>query len=278
MDSTFINKKLRRLVFVLPVLAGCFSLSAANERHFTYTHESAVLPPGAREVELWTTYRTGRDEYYTEMDNRAEFEIGLTNRLMTAFYLNWKDVASQDNSTNPPSIKKEHEFQGISSEWKYKMTDPVANKIGSALYGEVSVGTDEFGFEGKLILDKRIGNHLFAYNIVVEPEWHRKADGGTTTPEVEFENDLAYTHFFTSRFAAGVEVRGHSEFTSENKPEHVALFAGPVVSYAAETWWVAFTAMGQLPAIKRSVNDKDSSLVLDEHERFNARLLLSFHL
>src|SRR5207249_2601297 len=96
-----------------------------------------------REIELWSTYRTGRNEYYTEFDHRAEFEFGLTPRLMTALYLNWKDVASQDNTTPNPSLKKEFEWQGISSEWKYKMTDPVADKIGSALYSELTLGTDE---------------------------------------------------------------------------------------------------------------------------------------
>src|SRR5581483_9323147 len=59
----------------LAALAAGVSLTRpalANERHFTYTYESGVLPPGAREVELWSTYRTGRHEYYTELDHRAE--------------------------------------------------------------------------------------------------------------------------------------------------------------------------------------------------------------
>jgi hypothetical protein len=258
-------RRWQKWLFSLPLVFVAVSICQANERHFTYTHESGVLAPGAREVELWTTYRTGRHEYYTEMDHRAEFEIGLTNKLMTAFYLNWKDVASQDNTTTPASIKKEFEFEGISSEWKYKMTDPVANKIGSARYAEFAVGTDEVGVEGKLILDKRIGKNLFAYNFVVEPEWHRELNGGLGVPEIELENNLAFTHFVTPRFGAGLELRAHSEFTSENKPEHIALFVGPVVSYATEGWWVAFTALGQLPAIKRSVNDKDSALVLSRN-------------
>src|SRR5438067_233982 len=106
--------KYGRILFVTMVLAGGLAgVGGANERHFTTTHESAVLPPGTREFEMWSTYRTGRNEYYTEFDHRAEFEFGLTNRLMTSLYLNWKDTAAQDNTTTPVSIKKEFEWQGI---------------------------------------------------------------------------------------------------------------------------------------------------------------------
>jgi hypothetical protein len=252
-------------------------VSFANERHFTYTYESSVLPKDGREFELWTTHRFGRHDFYSAFDHRAEFEFGLTNRLMTSFYLNWHSVAEEDTTTSPSTIKKESEFDGISSEWKYKMSDPVADKIGSAVYGEVTVGTEELELEGKIILDKRIGKNLFAYNFTTEAEWEREP-GEVEYEEVSIENNLAFTHFFNPAFAGGFELRNHSEFTNQNHPEHSALFFGPVVSYSTEKWWVAFTGMSQLPAIKRSVNDRNSGLVLNEHERYNLRLLLSFHI
>lgn len=249
--------------------------SGANERHFTYTYESAVLPPGEREVELWSTYRTGRHDLYVRLDHRAEFEFGVTDRLMTAFYLNWQDIAQENPATVPPSIAKEFEFKGISSEWKYKMSDPVADGFGSALYGELGLATDEVEFEGKLILDKRIDRNFFAYNLVVEPEWEVKP-GELELEEVGVENDLAFTHFFRTNSGAGLELRNHVEFTEEHKPEHIALFLGPVISHATEKWWVTCTALAQLPAIKKSAEDPDSKLILDEHERYNTRVLLAF--
>ncbi len=270
-------------MFPKKILWLCFAsliavpLAKANERRFTYTYESAVLPPGAREFELWSTHRFGRHNFYSRFDHRAEFEFGLTNRLMTAFYLNWHNIAEEDTSTTPPTIAREFEFEGISSEWKYKMTDPVADKIGSALYGEVSLGTEEIEIEGKIILDKRWGENLIAYNLVGEVEWEREP-GEVEYEESVVENDLAFTHFFNPRFAAGLELRNHTDFTNSAHPAHSALFLGPVVSYATENWWVAVTALSQLPALKRSVNDRRSGLVLDDHERYNVRLLLSFHL
>jgi hypothetical protein len=59
----------------LPVLA--------NERHFTYTYESAVPPPGGRELELWSTFRNDRTGYYSRLDQRAEFEVGISDRLLS---------------------------------------------------------------------------------------------------------------------------------------------------------------------------------------------------
>jgi hypothetical protein len=248
--------------------------SAANERHFSYTYESGVLPPGERELELWTTYRAGRHDLYVRLDHRAEFEIGLTNRLMTAFYLNWQDV-NQEVPTAPSSTQRQFSFGGVSSEWKYKLSDPVADGFGSAVYGELGLGTGEVELEGKLILDKRVGKNLYAYNFTVEPEWEIGAEE-TELEEIGVENNLAFAHFFRPQTSAGLELRNHLEFTEDHKPEHIALFLGPVVSHAGGNWWVSATVLGQLPALKKSAEDPDSKLILDEHERVNARLLLSF--
>jgi len=43
----------------------------------------------------------------------------------------------------------------FSNEWKYKFSDPVADKIGFTGYAEVTVATDELELEFKAILDKK---------------------------------------------------------------------------------------------------------------------------
>jgi hypothetical protein len=172
---------------------------------------------------------------------------------------------------------RESSFDGISSEWKYKLSDPVADRVGAALYGEVSIGTEELELETKLILDKRVGKNLFAYNLSGEVEWEREP-GEVEYEETSIENNLGFTHFFSKKLASGLELRSKTALTNQDHPAYSALFLGPVVSYAAEEWWVTFTAMSQLPAIKRSTNDRSSGLVLDDAERYNLRLLLGFHL
>lgn len=248
----------------------------ANERKFTYTYESGVLPPGQRELEFWTTWRVGRADYYSRFDHRAEFEFGVTDRLMTSVYLNWEKITQQDPA-DPRGTVTAGAFKGISSEWKYKLLDPVADPVGLALYQEYSVDTDEFEWESKLILDKKIGNTLIAYNFVVEPEW--EFNPGHTDYELGVENDLGVTQFFTPRFSAGFEVRNHNEKTKASTGfEHSALFIGPVVSYARENWWVTATILKQLPALKKSINNPQDNLILDEHEKLNVRILASIRI
>lgn len=244
--------------------------AAGNERHFTYTYESAVLPTGAKELEVWTTPRIGREDYYVRFDERLEFEIGLTDRLMTAFYLNWSAITAE---VAPDTRESETEFGGVSSEWKYKLMDPVADGLGLALYGELSGGTDEFEIEGKLIVDKQVGDLILAGNLVLANEWELEAD--ETEAEQEVEIDLAVAYFLRPGLTAGLELRNHNEI-HEGDWEHSALFFGPVFGYATDSWWAALTILPQLPALKKGADD--NTRVLDEHEKLEARLLFSFHI
>lgn len=142
----------------LAVACGALLLTqeaSANERHFTYSYESGVLPSGARELEVWTTYRRGRADYYSALDHRMEYEVGLGHGLQTAFYINFGSV-SQTQSNG--EIASSFNYQGISSEWKWRLLDSVADPLGLALYGELELGTMEVEIENKVIIDKRLGD------------------------------------------------------------------------------------------------------------------------
>lgn len=260
---------------VLVLLAAVSALVAgpapANERHFTYTYETAVLPPGGRELEIWTTPRIGREDFHIRFDQRMEFEVGLTERLMTAFYLN----ASATNTKVTPGVREhDWEFEGVSSEWKLKLSDPVADRVGFALYGEATGGPNASEIEAKVILDKRMGKLLVAANLVGANEWDYT--GPDTDTEGELELDLGATWHVRPGFSMGLEMRNHNEFV-DGEWEHSALFAGPVFSYATGEWWVAATILPQLPAPRKEEKGGDPR-ILDEHEKLNARLLFSFHL
>ncbi len=267
-------------VNLLPVLGGLLTagVATANDRHFTYTYESAVLPEGGREFEVWTTGRFGREQFYSRYDQRLEFEVGLTSRLQTSMYLNYKGLVfdSTDPMTMMTKRASSFEYGGISSEWKYKLTDPVADALGSALYGEVSAAPDEIEFEAKLIFDKQVGNVLLAANLVGELEIELRPEAA----EKEWigELDLAASYRFTPNLSVGLELRNHNEI-AEGTWEHSALFLGPVLAYASKGWWVALTVMPQLPSLYRSAEHGGGhGRDLHDHEKFNARLLFSFHL
>ncbi len=240
----------------------------ANERHFTYTYETDVLPKGMKEIELWSTPRFGRENYYFRFDQRIEYEVGVTNKLMTAFYLNYsattQEIAGEDEFANSFS------FKGVSSEWKYKVLDSVDDMFGFALYGEGTLDTDEIELEGKLLFDKWVGNWLWAANIVGEYELEfEKADEIEKELILVFDLGLAYK--IQQGLTLGVEMTNHNEIV-EGELEHSALFGGPVLAYGTKDWWTALSIMPQLPAIKAHDGD---TLDLHEHERINARLLFS---
>ena len=107
---------------LLAVLLGVLTIplsARANDRHFAYTYESAVLAPGEKEIEVWTTYRNGRDTRYTRFDERLEFEIGLVPGLQTSFYVNLTAVG-QDDGTGHLATSTE---VSVSNEWKWRLLD-----------------------------------------------------------------------------------------------------------------------------------------------------------
>jgi hypothetical protein len=270
-----------RSVIALIVLAGVgipVLKANASERRFTYTYESLVLNPGEIEIEPWTTFRIGKDDYFVRIDHRLEFEAGLTRSLQTAFYLNFHATTQQIGD----AMESEFEWSGISNEWKYKLKDPVADPVGMALYFEWGASTEELEVEAKVILDKRWTNYLVAFNAVVEPEWEFEIEAGTTEVEAEnevnFEFDLAAAWFASQRTSLGLEMRNHNQYLSGDGYQYSALFLGPVASYAAETWWATLTVLPQVAKLKGSEADEGNDLILSDHEKLEVRLLFGMHL
>ncbi|MDB5051404.1 MAG: conserved hypothetical secreted protein [Fibrobacteres bacterium] len=275
MSSSHISRALpSSLLLAAALLAGTAS---ANERHFGYTYESGVLAPGAKELEVYNTLRAGREDYYSALDHRLSFEVGVANNLMTAFYFNMNNTTEGDPAGN---LSTAFEWQGFSNEWKLKLQDPVADPVGLALYTELTFNTSGMELEPKLILDKRMGPWLLAANLIGEFEYEAKAD------EMELEEIAPDVTFGVSRelakgFHAGLEIRNHNAIVRNPDSEDLehafsAVYFGPVVSYATESWWMTFTVLPQLPALSKESGG--SILVLDDGEKINARLLFSFHI
>jgi len=255
---------------ILPVLAAALlapTLASANERKFTYTYESAVLPQGARELEIWTTNRVGREERYNRFDNRLEFEVGLTDRLLHALYLNSKAFVAGEGASKSGGS----EFTGISSEWKYKLSDAAADAVGMALYGELSYGPEELEIEAKFIVDKVAGSMHYAANLVLEYEVEDIM--GENEAEQVLELDLAAAYSLSEHFSLGLEARTHTE-RAEGEIEHTSVFAGPALAWNAKPMWIALTGLYQLGAFggEHSGFEQD----LHDHEKVNVRLISGF--
>jgi hypothetical protein len=237
----------------------------AQDRLFTYTYQSAVLNKGQHELEIYNTYRTGKIDYFARLDNRTEVEIGLGKNFQTSFYLNITSITEPLNSV----LNTEHEIS-FSNEWKYKLSDPVADPLGLALYGEYEIGTTEYDIEGKVIVDKKLGLFDLAANAGYELEitpainnvWEKEG-------KADFNVSLAYE--LNSHFHLTFENSFQNVFV-EGDLKHSALYSGLGFSYSQEKFWVNFTIMSQVTSIKGTTLN---SLNLDEFEKLQCRLLFS---
>ena len=255
---------MRRVLEAAVIVLVSATATAASERHFTYTYESSVLHPGSREIEPWDTFRLGKADFFSALDTRLEVELGVTDRLQTSLYLN----LSAETADTPSGRASSTRLEGLSSEWKLKIADPVADRAGVALYTELSAGPDGAGIEAKLILDKRVGRLLGALNLVAEQEW--EFDKPTTARETEIEIDAGACWFLTPGLSAGLEIRSHTVVPGGDEMTRSALFLGPTVSYARQGWWIAASVLPQVRALKGA---SDGRLDLQEHERVEVRIL-----
>lgn len=256
---------------------------SAQDRVFTYTYQSNVLNPGQREIEVWTTLRSGREGFYRGLDARLEFEMGIAKNLQTAFYLNTKNVAQEvtevDGNHTHVSIETESEWS-FSNEWKYKLSDAAANAIGSGLYGEITIAPTELELEFKLLFDKKIGRSTHALNLVSEFEFETEVESENGQEEVEQEMETKYeavygfSYNLNSNWNVGLEARNINE-VYEGEWEYSVLFAGPGFSYAKGPIWINMTVMPQITGLKHP-DDSDSGLYLGSQEKLQTRLLFSF--
>ena len=252
---------------------------SANERAFSYTYESSVLNAGQREIEIWNTFHWQRQDYYRRFRHRIEYEVGLGGNVQTAFYLNLTNTAKHAGSGLSAFLEKEFEV-GFFNEWKFKLSDPVANAFGFALYGEIGLGANEVELEGKLIFDKKIGRTMQALNLVFEPEWETEIEDGKTSTEHAFkvEVDYGFSYKASDRWNIGIELRSQNAYTTDGQLKHSTLFGGPVVSYATEGFWITLTALPQLYAFKVEPGNKNSNRELLANEQLETRMIFSYEL
>lgn len=226
----------------------------SNERTFSYVYETATLPPGAKELEVWNTFRLGRLEHYEALDQRIELELGVADDVMTAFYLN----SRQENGV--------YKSRGFSNEWKFKVSDPVADEVGFALYGEAGFQAHEIELEQKLLLDKRLEEWLGAFNAVAEQEFkYRQADEEIVLLKKKYSLIAGLSRTLSRKVSLGVEAR----YTTilEGRASN-AFHAGPSLAASFKDAWFVLTVLPQWGETK-------DLLVFEKSE---TRLLFALHL
>lgn len=251
----------------------------ANDRFFTYIYQSNVLEKKQKEIEVWNTFRFKKETFFRAFEPRIEFEIGIGKNTQTAFYLNIGHSATAIPNGSEPELEKETEFS-FSNEWKHQFSNPVAQKLGSALYGELTIGLNEIELEGKLILDKQVKKWLFVHNSVFEYEIEKAPSYSNGNLKMkrnhEFKLDFNFgvCYFLNKGFTVGLEAVQKNVFTPTEKLEHSAIYFGPNASWRMDNFWITATILPQIAGFKGNAYDR--KLNLTEFERLQTRLIFSY--
>jgi len=271
----------------LIILTMLFAMnSQGQDRHFAWTYESTVLPKGNVDFEPWFTYSTGRDQFYHRLNSRLEFEVGLTNRIQTAFYINsmFESGTVVDSLGMETSIASNQSYS-FSNEWKINILNPSVRGIGLALYGEYLLSGKETELEYKIIIDKKMLNNTIAFNHVGEFEFEHEvkaATSGSTEIETEreysMENDLAFMHLFSTNMGAGLEFRSKTKI--ENKDTFSSLFIGPTFFYSGNRpngngWFIIFNIQSRVYDAEDHIYSASKQFQGD-FEKVQSRLILGF--
>ena len=264
---------MKKIVAVSILLLSTMSL-LAQDRLFNYTYQTIVLSKGVKELEVSINVLSGKTNYYREIQNRVEYEVGLGSKLQTSFYLNSKQKAAFDAITgeiviNPTEIS-------FSNEWKYKFSDPVANRIGFAGYVEFTVATDELEIELKAIFDKIIGKTTHALNLTFEPEWETTTQDGkvVTATELKYDVNYGFSYGINKNWSFGAEIIDRNVYIKNDKFTHSALFAGPTFGYHINKFWANVSVSPQIVGIHNP--DKSSGLNAEEFTKMDSRLIFSY--
>ena len=239
----------------------------ADERHFGYSYESNVMAPGGRDIETYNTFRFGRNDFYSALDQNLEFEVGLGDGVQTSLYLNFTQEIQGSNGAPQPM------FDGIANEWRFKLADNVADPVGIGLYTEPEFKPDETELENKVIVDKKMGDLLWTANLTLEPEYHWTDNAAA----LSLIPSLGMGYFLSSHLLIGLEARLLNFYSgSPLQPTASILSLGPNLSYSADNWWIILTALPQVDNLMGG--DLDFSNTDTDSQRWQIRLSTSFHL
>lgn len=271
------SKNTIKLTFLLSCLSILFypDFSRADERSFTYSYETNVLPESALEFEQSITNQNGKEDGdYSQWNFRSEIEYGVTEHYMSALYLNWDSTRSEGVTTEEDGNSSE--FKGFSWENIYQVLNPNLDPLGFALYGEFSSDAIDYEFEGKLLFSKPVNDFIFVANAIYEAEFAKEE--GQTAKEAELAFTLGASYKVNTNWSIGVEARNVSDYPGAldlNGQEFQAWSVGPNVHYANQKWWATLTV---LPQVWGNGEDSSGSRQLVHEESIETRLIFGIDL
>jgi len=231
------------------------------------------LNPGLSELQPWTTQRAGRVSYYSRLEARLGFQLGVARNLQAALFWNVSSI-TKDVRLGEAGLKSRlstTDFESLSAQLKYKLFDPIADALGTALLLEGKAGPQVAGYEARVILDKQLGSLLLGLNLIsagIEQLEIRSRFVGS------FGATAGLGYFWTPDFVTSLELRNENGYSGQL--DRSVLYLGPSLSYATTHFWLTLAIQPQVVAFKGKT--PGYQLDLDENEYVQARLLLGFPL
>jgi hypothetical protein len=235
--------RLSSLAAFTAVLIGSATVAVADPRPFTFTSDTYAVGKGGFEYEQWLTWRHHKDEEpgFDRYDIRHEFEFGIADNFDLAVYLpSWRYEDSQE--------RKGTKFDSVDIEAIVYFLNPRKDFIGLGLYNEIKVGEEFLGFETKLLVQKDIGQWVFAYNLVLETNVEGVFDNELENEvEGELKHSVGISYAVTPGLLIGVEAFVESVYADWSVYEKTTVYAGPVISFQGhEHFWFTLTGLYQL--------------------------------
>lgn len=254
----------------------------AGDRHFAFAREPAVLEAGDAKLSAWTTARVGREDYYSAIDQRLQFGLGLLPNLEASLFSNFSSVTQVTRTSLPgqPGLSAGYAHRdssfgltSISTEWRYKLTDPIADPLGFALSVEGGYGPDLVEVGGRALLAKQLREWLVVLNLNGAQRWEHTSSGNVSRQN--FGAVLSAGYYFAPTLVGGVEVV-NSTLVADGEIEASAIYAGPSFAYASAHYYLVLSAAPQVFAPQKA--NSDEYFELSHNERLWARLVLGFRL
>ncbi|HXJ20026.1 MAG TPA: hypothetical protein VMT03_07310 [Polyangia bacterium] len=145
----------------------------ATPRPLPFTYIQETLPQGDAEVELYSDLvpqhvpdAINSPGWHIATQFQAEIEYGITDRLELGLYLTLAPV-DLAFPTAPPLT----ESNGVKQRLRWSLAPAGQWPVDVALYGELAESQREIEFEGKVILQRRVGPFRIAANAWGEREY-----------------------------------------------------------------------------------------------------------
>jgi hypothetical protein len=168
-------------------------------------------------------------------------------------------------------------------ELKRRFSDNATDILGSALYTELTLNTEETEWEVKGIVDKQLtAADLVAFNVFVEPEWE---NADNAHPALPFGASAGWSHRLNANWAVGLEAMSEIEYSYDDERsgyayEKGAVYGGPNAHYANQGFWANLTVLPQLFALKKTEypdgSEQSGRIDLVGYERLQVRLLVGY--